>query len=177
MKEVKCECGHVNPHGTVLCEACGKVLNEKEQNQQLVDMRYEGSARRSQTYNKTIIDKIWNFFSSVKVGVWLIVITLFASAFGTIFPQEMYIPPNLPAAEYYQDSMDGLVKLYYKLGFHNLYSSWWYLLLIAMHWSISCHCSLDRVVPLYRSLKRQKITRHVGFLKRNEFWNDKCDTE
>ena len=69
MKEVKCECGHVNPHGTVLCEACGKVLNEKDQNQQLVDMRYEGSARRSQTYNKTIIDKIWNFFSSVKVGV------------------------------------------------------------------------------------------------------------
>ena len=56
-------------------------------------MRYEGSARRSQTYNKTIVDKIWNFFSSVKIGVSLIVITLIASAVGTIFPQEMYIPP------------------------------------------------------------------------------------
>ena len=29
MKDVKCECGHVNPLGTVLCEACGKVLDEK----------------------------------------------------------------------------------------------------------------------------------------------------
>ena len=28
---------------------------------------------------------------------------IIASAFGTVFPQEMYIPPNLPAAEYYQD--------------------------------------------------------------------------
>ena len=80
MKDVKCECGHVNPHGTVLCEACGKVLDEQSQDKTLLDMRYEGSARRSQTYNKTIIDKIWNFFSSVKVGVWLIVITLIASA-------------------------------------------------------------------------------------------------
>ena len=82
MNEVKCECGHVNPHGTVLCEACGKVLNENENIDEikLVDMRYEGSARRSQTYNKTIVDKIWNFFSSVKIGVSLIVITLIASA-------------------------------------------------------------------------------------------------
>ena len=92
MKEVKCECGHVNPHGTVLCEACGKTLEEKRTESTDFDMRYEGSARRSQTYNKTIIDKIWNFFSSVKVGVALIVITLIASALGTIFPQEMYIP-------------------------------------------------------------------------------------
>lgn len=63
MNDVKCECGHVNPHGTILCEACGKVLGEEEINSEiLVDMRYEGSARRSQTYNKTVIDRIWNFF-------------------------------------------------------------------------------------------------------------------
>lgn len=69
MNDVKCECGHVNPHGTVLCEACGKVLDEKEKdNKELLDMRYEGSARRSQTYNKTIIDKIWNFFHQSRWG-------------------------------------------------------------------------------------------------------------
>ncbi|MDP4105754.1 MAG: cytochrome C biogenesis protein, partial [Bacillota bacterium] len=80
MNDVKCECGHVNPHGTVFCEACGKILQGEETGNQVIDMRYEGSARRSQTYNKTIIDKVWNFFSSVKVGVWLILITLVASA-------------------------------------------------------------------------------------------------
>jgi cytochrome c biogenesis protein len=86
MEHVKCECGHVNPHGTVFCESCGKPLDENTE-KRLLDMRYEGNARRSQTYNKTIIDKIWAFFSSVKVGVALIVITLAASAIGTIFPQ------------------------------------------------------------------------------------------
>jgi cytochrome c biogenesis protein len=166
MNDVKCECGHVNPHGTVLCEACGKVLDEQENDKQLLDMRYEGSARRSQTYNKTIIDKIWNFFSSVKVGVWLIVLTLIASAIGTIFPQEMYIPPVMPADQYYESQYGWLGKLYYQLGFDNLYSSWWYLLLIAMIGISLVICSLDRVVPLYKALKAQRVTRHEGFLKR-----------
>ncbi|KON87185.1 cytochrome C biogenesis protein [Sporosarcina globispora] len=166
MKEVKCDCGHVNPIGTILCESCGKVLEEKEKDKKLLDMRYEGSARRSQTYNKTIIDKIWNFFSSVKVGVWLIVITLIASAIGTILPQEMYIPPIMPAEEYYEDQYGWIGKLYYDLGFHNLYSSWWYLILIASIGISLVICSLDRVVPLYRALKKQRVSRHESYLKR-----------
>ncbi|EWG10793.1 cytochrome c biogenesis protein ResB [Cytobacillus firmus] len=166
MKEVKCDCGHVNPIGTILCESCGKVLEEKEKDKKLLDMRYEGSARRSQTYNKTLIDKIWNFFSSVKVGVWLIVITLIASAVGTILPQEMYIPPIMPAEEYYEDQYGWIGKLYYDLGFHNLYSSWWYLILIASIGISLVICSLDRVVPLYRALKKQKVSRHESYLQR-----------
>jgi cytochrome c biogenesis protein len=170
MKDVKCECGHVNPHGTVLCEACGKVLDEQTQDKSLLDMRYEGSARRSQTYNKSIVDKIWNFFSSVKVGVWLIVITLVASAAGTILPQEMYIPPTMPAEEYYEDQYGWFGKLYYELDFNNLYSSWWYLILIAMIGISLVICSLDRVVPLYKALKAQRVTRHEGFLKRQRLF-------
>lgn len=166
MKDVKCECGHVNPHGTVLCEACGKVLDEQERDKSLLDMRYEGSARRSITYNKTIIDKIWNFFSSVKVGVWLIIVTLIASAVGTILPQEMYIPPVMPADQYYQEQYGWFGKLYYQLGFHNLFNSWWYLVLIASIGVSLVICSLDRVIPLYKALKAQRVTRHEGFLKR-----------
>src|SRR5690606_22263296 len=133
----KCECGHVNPHGTIFCEACGKpVQNEETQGdkekKQLLDMRYEGSARRSQTYNKTIVDKIWNFFSSVKVGIWIIVVLLVASALGTIYPQELYIPPAMDPADFYEEEYGITGRLYYQLGFHNLYGSWWYMILIAM---------------------------------------------
>lgn len=170
MKEVKCECGHVNPHGTVLCESCGITLIEDKTDNKLHDMRYEGSARRSQTYNKTIVDKIWNFFSSVKVGVWLIVITLIASALGTVFPQEMYIPPIMSPAEYYEDQYGWLGKMYYQLGFHNLYSSWWYLVLIALIGVSLVICSIDRVVPLYRALKKQRVTRHESFLRRQRLF-------
>ena len=88
MENIKCECGHTNPFGTVLCESCGKPLDEKDgQETQSLDMRYEGAARRSQTRNRALFDKIWSFFSSVKVAVVLILLTLAVSILGTILPR------------------------------------------------------------------------------------------
>ncbi|MFD1777278.1 cytochrome c biogenesis protein ResB [Fredinandcohnia salidurans] len=176
MENVKCECGHVNPHGTIFCEACGKPVQNEEENQggkekkPLLDMRYEGSARRSQTYNKSIVDKIWNFFSSVKVGIWIIVVLLIASALGTIYPQELYIPPAMNPADFYEQEYGITGRLYYQLGFHNLYGSWWYMILIAMLGISLIICSIDRVVPLYKALKKQGVTRHESFLKRQRVY-------
>jgi len=179
MDKLKCECGHVNPEGTVLCESCGKPF-EKNQHidgndkRKLLNMRYDGSARRSQTYNRTFVDKIWNFFSSVKVGVMLIVIALIASGIGTIFPQEMYIPPeaeNRDPAVFYEDWYGLPGKIYYQLGFHELYSSWWYMILIALIGISLVICSLDRFVPLYRALKIQQPKRHNAFLSRQRLYS------
>lgn len=177
MEKVKCECGHVNPHGTIFCESCGKpVDNESEQ---LLNMRYEGSARRSQTYNKTIIDKVWNFFSSVKVGIWLIIITLVASSLGTILPQQLWIPPSIPPSQFYEQEYGFFGKMYYELGFYDLYSSWWYMILVGSIAVSLVICSLDRVVPLYKALKKQGAKRHSNFLKRQRFisFTNKSDVE
>ncbi|MEK3908488.1 cytochrome c biogenesis protein ResB [Oceanobacillus sp. FSL W7-1309] len=180
MNKVKCECGHVNPEGTVLCEACGKPIEGNQhidgnEGNKLLNMRYDGTARRSQTYNKSIIDKIWSFFSSVKVGVWLIVIALVASMVGTIFPQEIYIPADAVSRDpaiFYEDRYGILGLIYYQLGFHNLYSSWWYMVLIALIGISLVICSLDRFVPLYKALKRQKAKRHETFLNRQRFYSE-----
>lgn len=180
MDKIKCECGHVNPEGTVLCESCGKPVaanqhidgNDKSK---LLNMRYEGSARRSQTYNRSIVDKTWNFFSSVKVGVMLIVIALVASGLGTIYPQEMYIPQeaeNRDPAVFYEDWYGITGKIYYQLGFHDLYSSWWYMIVIALIGVSLVICSIDRFVPLRRALKMQKPKRHNTFLTRQRLFNE-----
>lgn len=170
MDNVKCECGHVNPHGTVVCEFCGKPLEEADGKSKLLNMRYEGVARRSQTYTTTFIDKIWMFFSSVKVGIWIIILLLVASALGTIYPQEMYIPPTVNPAEHYKSEYGFTGQLYYQLGFHNLYGSWWYMLLIASLGVSILIASLDRFVPLYRALKTQRVTRHENFMKRQRIF-------
>lgn len=180
MKKIKCECGHVNPEGTVLCEACGKPIEGNQHidgndKKKLLNMRYDGSARRSQTYNKSIIDKTWNFFSSVKVGVWLIVITLIASAVGTIFPQQQYIPSDAISRDpaiFYEDRYGILGKIYYQLGFHDLFGSWWYMLLVAMIGVSLVICSIDRFVPLYKALKIQKAKRHETFLNRQRLFSE-----
>lgn len=170
MSKISCECGHQNPLGTLLCESCGKPLGSEEDSDEILNMRYEGTARRSQTYKRSLVDKIWGFFSSVKVGIWIIILLVLASALGTLFPQEMYIPPNTSPATYYEDQYGMIGQMYYKLGFHNLYSAWWYILLIAALGASIIIASLDRFVPLYRSLKNQRVTRHDHFLKRQRIF-------
>lgn len=174
MEKIKCQCGHENPFGTILCEACGRPQTEEAKKSKTVDMRYEGSARRSQTYKRTIIDKIWNFFSSVKIGVSIIIAVLVTSAIGTIFPQKLYVPANSEAelAEYYERLYGFFGVIYYKLGFHDMYNSWWFITLIGMLGTSILIASVDRVIPLYKSLKQQRTKRHPSFLKRQRVYGE-----
>jgi len=165
-ENTKCECGHQNPVGTVLCENCGKPLEGKEVDIDTpLEMRYDGIARRSQKSNPSIIDKVWSFFSSVKIAVRLIVITLIAAMIGTIFTQENAFISFDPST-YYEERYGWFGKWYYKLGFSNTYESWWFILLLVMIGTSLVICSLDRVLPLYRALKKQQIRKHPQFLSR-----------
>jgi cytochrome c biogenesis protein len=171
MSKIKCQCGHENPFGTVLCERCGRPQTEDAINSETVDMRYEGSARRSQTYNRSIIDKIWNFFSSVKIGISIIIAVLVTSAIGTIFPQKLYVPVgDAELGEYYERLYGFFGVIYYKLGFHDMYNSWWFITLIGMLGTSIIIASVDRVIPLYKSLKKQRTKRHPSFMKRQRIY-------
>lgn len=174
MSKIKCQCGHDNPFGTVLCERCGRPLTEEAKQSEVVDMRYEGSARRSQTYKRSLIDKVWNFFSSVKVGVGIIVAVLVASAIGTLFPQKLYVPAQSEAevAAYYERLYGIFGKLYYQFGFHDMYNSWWFKVLVGMLGTSIIIASVDRVIPLYKSLKKQKTKRHSSFMKRQRIYGE-----
>jgi len=170
MDQRKCECGHTNPIGTLLCESCGKPLDViLEEQTQFPDMRYEGMARRSQTYTRKVIDRVWNWFSSVKIAIGIIVVLLIASAVGTVFPQQPYIPVPVPTeadvARFYTETYGKLGMVYYGLGFHNLYSSWWFVTLLVMLGTSLVICSLDRVIPLYKALSNPRLNQHKSFLK------------
>nr|WP_106784603.1 cytochrome c biogenesis protein ResB [Lysinibacillus timonensis] len=168
MEKITCACGHENPIGTNLCEKCGRPLTEEVKSQKVLDMRYDGRAIRSKTYNKSIIDKVWNFFSSVKVGVSLIIITLVVASIGTIFPQEFYVSAGteLERAKYYQDNYGSIGTLYYELGLADLYSSWWFMALVGMLGISIIVASIDRGIPLHKSLKNQRVKRHESFMRR-----------
>ena len=168
MEKIICECGHENPVGTKLCGKCGRPLTEEEKQKKLVDMRYDGIAIRSKTYNKSIIDKVWNFFSSVKVGIALIILNLLAASIGTILPQEFYVSVSTDAekAKYYEDTYGAFGTLYYNLGLSDLYSSWWFQILVGMLGVSIIVASIDRGLPLYKSLKNQRVKRHPSFMKR-----------
>lgn len=168
MEKIVCECGHENPVGTKLCGKCGRPLTAEEKGKKLADMRYDGIAIRSKTYNKSIIDKIWNFFSSVKVGITLIFVNLVAASIGTILPQEFYVSvaTEPEKAAYYGEIYGTFGKLYYELGLSDLYTSWWFQILVGMLGISIIVASLDRGIPLHKSLKNQRVKRHASFMKR-----------
>ena len=131
----------------------------------MLDMKYEGADLRSKRRPKSVIDRVWNFFASVKVGLWLIALIIVGSAIGTIFPQEMYIPQQLPPEQYYLEEYGTPGSIYYALGFHNLYTSWWYIGLIVMLTLSLIVVSIDRGVPLYKALKNQPVRGTERFMK------------
>ncbi|MGF7030429.1 cytochrome c biogenesis protein [Paenibacillus mucilaginosus] len=161
----KCECGHQNHVGTLLCESCGKPLQEDGGSEPL-EMKYDGVARRSQRSNPGVLDRVWNFFSSVKVAIYLIIITLLGSALGTIYPQESTFLNFDPS--YYKDNYGTTGEWYYKLGLSHTFESWWYITLLFMIGTSLIVCSLDRVLPLYRALNKQQIRKHLNFITRQK---------
>ncbi|WP_231634407.1 hypothetical protein [Salinicoccus sp. YB14-2] len=56
------------------------INNDYDKNKIKDLMRYDGSAIRSKTRSKSIFDKIWIFFTSIKVGVTIIAIITIASS-------------------------------------------------------------------------------------------------
>lgn len=178
MAKIVCECGHENPVGTHLCENCGRPLTEEEKVKKLADMRYEGTAIRSKTHKKKLVDRIWNFFSSVKVGVTLIVITLVIAALGTFLPQVMYvaIPAGETASDVYEEKYGFFGKLYYLAGLSNVYESWWFQVVVGMLATSIIIASLDRGIPLYKSLKKQRVRRHESFMKRQRIFGEQAMT-
>ncbi|WP_042162611.1 cytochrome c biogenesis protein ResB [Paenibacillus gorillae] len=168
LHNTKCECGHQNAVGTVLCESCGKPLMENAESDTPLEMRYDGVARRSQKSNPSIIDRVWNFFSSVKIAVYLIVLTLVSATLGTIYPQEDSFLNNFEPSTYYKEQYGIPGQIYYKLGLSHTYESWWFITLLVMIGTSLVICSLDRVLPLYRALSKQQVRKHLRFINRQK---------
>jgi cytochrome c biogenesis protein len=165
----KCECGHQNPVDTILCESCGKPLDPNDTLEDMtlpLEMRYDGVARRSQKANPNVLDRIWNFFSSVKVAIYLILITLIVSSLGTIYPQQSMFIGKMDFDTYYKENYGWTGSVYHFLGLSNTYDSWWFRGLLVMIGASLIICSLDRILPLYRALSKRAIRKHPTFLLR-----------
>jgi cytochrome c biogenesis protein len=172
-QNTKCECGHQNSVGTILCESCGKPLVEDllTDEETLLEMRYDGVARRSQKANPQLIDRVWNFFSSVKIAVYLIAITLVGASIGTVFQQEstlINMSEYSEFREFYKEKYGMIGVIYHALGLSRTYESWWFIGLLVMIGTSLVVCSLDRVLPLYRALSNQQIRKHLKFITRQQ---------
>ncbi|RQW85032.1 MAG: cytochrome c biogenesis protein ResB [Geobacter sp.] len=82
---------------------------------------------------------LWRFFSSLKLTIFLLIGLAVVSVIGTIIPQG-----NPPPVEYLQTISQAKFDLYSKLGFFNMYHSWWFVLLLYLLTLNLVACSLRR---------------------------------
>lgn len=83
---------------------------------------------------------MWRFFSSLKLTIFLLIGLAVVSIIGTIIPQG-----NPPPVEYLQTISQAKFELYSKLGFFNMYHSWWFVLLLYLLTLNLVACSLRRL--------------------------------
>jgi cytochrome c biogenesis protein len=85
-----------------------------------------------------IAEKVWKFFSSVKLAVVLLIILAIVSVIGTVIQQ------NEAPERYLQEYSRATVDLFEMLGFFDMYHTWWFVLLLFLLTANLTICTLDR---------------------------------
>jgi len=99
----------------------------------------KGQPMTNQVITADPFSKIWDFFSSVKLTIVLLLSLAVTSIIGTLIPQNEYPQAYLKAFGGY------LFRLFNMLDLFDMYHSWWFQLLIILLTTNIIVCSIDRM--------------------------------
>jgi len=112
------------------------------------------------------IDQVWDFFISVKLAIFTLIILAIASIFGTIVEQ------NQPPEKYHQIYEDWAFALMNRINLFDMYHSWWYLLLLVLFTVNLACCTIDRFPKMLRVVRNPK-TKLDGNLEKTLSLSDR----
>ncbi|MEK6743367.1 MAG: cytochrome c biogenesis protein ResB [Nitrospirota bacterium] len=96
---------------------------------------------------EVVADKIWKFFSSVKLAVVLLIILAVVSVIGTVIQQ------NQAPEEYLKEYSLTTIQLFENLGFFDLYHTWWFVLLLLLFTANLTICTLERFPYAWKAMR------------------------
>ena len=96
------------------------------------------------TTERSFLQVVWDFFCSLKLTIFLLIALAVTSIIGTILPQGP-LPP-----EYIAQNSATKLEIYAKLGFFDMYHSWWFItLLYVFSLNLTC-CSIKRLPHVFK---------------------------
>jgi cytochrome c biogenesis protein len=114
-----------------------------------------------------LFDEIWNFFSSVKLTVVLLLSLAVTSIIGTLIPQ------NEDPASYYQAFGDFWYRIFHVLDIFDMYHAWWFQLLLLLLTLNVVVCSIDRLSATWKIVftrtPKFNVSRFRQLSNRSEF--------
>jgi cytochrome c biogenesis protein len=101
----------------------------------------------SEEKKKNLIDKIWDFFASVKLAIILFALIATTSIVGTILEQRADPTKNIQILNrLFGESLgSSIFSILDKLGFTDMYHSWWFISLLVLFAINLIICSLERL--------------------------------
>ena len=96
-----------------------------------------------------LVDTIWDFFTSLKLVIILLLVLSVLSVAGTIIEQ------NKPLREYYRFFKPATVDLFNNLGLLDMYHSWWFTSCLALLALNIIACTMERYPFIMRAMKKQ----------------------
>ena len=93
------------------------------------------------------VDAIWDFFTSLKLVIILLLVLSVLSVAGTVIEQ------NKPLQEYYRFFKPETVELFSKLGLLDMYHSWWFTSCLALLALNIIACTMERYPFIIRGMR------------------------
>lgn len=105
--------------------------------------------------NKSLTDKIWDVFSSVKLAIVIFVVLSLASIIGTIIEQNAAPERNIKLISKFfgQSAAPTVFRIFDSLGLMDMYNSWWFLGILLMFAANLIICSIDRLPRIMKLVK------------------------
>jgi len=135
----------------------------------------EEASEETKKKEKGFVDKLWDSLASVKLAIIIFALIGLTSMIGTIIEQNGDPNSNMRilAKVVGLDAAPATYELFVKMGFMDMYKSWWFNGLLALFAVNLIICSIDRFPPRWRMVKKKiqplKETQFKTFPIKREF--------
>jgi len=109
------------------------------------------------TQKQGFLQSLWDFFCSLKLSISLLIGLALVSIIGTVIPQA----PSIPE-EYIRSLSQTKLQLYDKLGFFDMYHSWWFILLLYLLTVNLVACSIKRLPRVWKIVSEPNLIFDEG---------------
>lgn len=110
---------------------------------------------------RSFINNVWDFFCSLKLTLFLLISLALTSIIGTVLPQGALAP------EYVAQISPTKLQIYSKLGFFDMYHSWWFITLLYVFSLNLVSCSIKRLPHVFKFITEPALV--LGEEQRNSF--------
>jgi cytochrome c biogenesis protein len=120
----------------------------------------------TKTTDKSLTDRVWDFFASIKLAIVTFALIGLSSIVGTLIEQRAPYEKNIEiiTALVGQSSAPAVYRVLEAMGFMDMYHSWWFIGFLIMFCVNLIICSLNRIPPIWRRVKEpQKPLRDAQF--------------